>query len=87
MTLEQVREAEFLICKDINFISAEQIKNSHWLVAEKLVADIDPNDTHYIAYSKHFRCKIWSGDKELIRGLAKKGFTNFISTEELYKLR
>ncbi|MBL0049243.1 MAG: hypothetical protein IPP32_14250 [Bacteroidetes bacterium] len=72
MTLEQVREAEFLICKDINFISAEQIKNSHWLVAEKLVADIDPNDTHYIAYSKHFRCKIWSGDKELIRGLAKK---------------
>ena len=87
MTLEQVREAEFLICKDLNFISAEQIKNSHWLVAEKLVADIDPNDTHYIAYSKHFRCKIWSGDKELIRGLAKKGFTNFISTEELYKLR
>ena len=87
MTLEQVREAEFLICKDINFISAEQIKNSHWLLAEKLVADIDPNDTHYIAYSKHFRCKIWSGDKELIRGLAKKGFTNFISTEELYKQR
>ena len=87
MTLEQVREAEFLICKDIKFISAEQIKNSHWILAEKLVADVDPKDTHYIAYSKHFRCKIWSGDKELIRGLSKKGFTNFISTEELFKLK
>ena len=51
------------------------------------MADIDPKDTHYVAYSKHFKCKIWSGDKELIRGLAKKGFVNFILTDELYKLR
>jgi predicted nucleic acid-binding protein len=85
MTLEQVREAEFQIYKDITFISEEQIKQSAWLSAEKLVADIDPKDTHYVAYSKHFRCKIWSGDKELITGLAKKGFKNFISTDELYK--
>jgi predicted nucleic acid-binding protein len=87
MTLEQVREAEFQIYKDITFISEEQIKQSTWLSAEKLVADIDPKDTHYVAYSKHFRCKIWSGDKELITGLAKKGFKNFISTDELYKWR
>ena len=87
MTAEQVREAEFQVCKDITFISEEQIKKSHWISADKLVADIDPKDTHYIAYSKHFRCKIWSGDKELIRGLAKKGFTNFFTTEELFKLR
>jgi len=52
-----------------------------------LVANVDPNDTHYIAYSKEFRCKIWSGDKKLIKGLAAKGFTNFITTDELYKLR
>lgn len=87
MTLEQVQDAEFQICKDITFISEEQIKLSTWLRAEKLVADIDPKDIHYVAYSKHFRCKIWSGDKELINGLAKKGFTNFISTDELYKWR
>jgi predicted nucleic acid-binding protein len=63
MTVEQVREAEFQICKDINFISEEQIKHSTWLIAEKLVADIDPKDAPYIAFAKHFRCKIWSGDK------------------------
>lgn len=87
LTMDQIREAEFQICKDIKFISEEQIKESTWIAAEKLVADIDPNDTHYVAYSKHFRCKIWSGDKQLIKGLAKKGFTNFVSYEELFSLR
>lgn len=52
MSLEQVREAEFQICKDVHFISEEQIKLSTWKTAEKLVADIDPKDTHYVAYSK-----------------------------------
>ena len=86
LTLEQVQEAEFQICKDITFISAEQIKASTWKESEKLVADIDPNDIQYIAFSKHFRCKIWSGDKSLVKGLARKDFFNFISTEELYEL-
>jgi predicted nucleic acid-binding protein len=48
MTIEQIREAEFQICKDVTFISEEQIKKATWLAAEKLVADIDPKDTHYI---------------------------------------
>ena len=54
--------------------------------SEKLVAEIDPNDIHCIAYSKHFNCKIWSGDKALINGLAKKNFKKFITTNELFKL-
>ena len=87
LTMEEVQEAEFQIYKDIVFISEEQIRVSQWTAAETLVADVDPKDTHYVAYSKHFRCKIWSGDKALIKGLEKKGFTNFITTEELYKLR
>ncbi len=87
LTRIQVIEAENLICKEITFISEEQIDLKHWLSAEKLVEDIDPNDTHYIAYSKQFRCKIWSGDKQLTKGLLKKGFKNIISTNELFELR
>lgn len=84
LSLEEVRESEFQVCQDIVFISEEQIKHTTWLTAENLVADIDPKDTHYVAYSKHFRCKIWSGDKELMTGLTKKGFDNFITTDELF---
>ena len=87
LSFDEIQEVEFQIYKDVVFISEEQIKISHWIAAEKLVADVGPKDTHYISYSKHFRCKVWSGDKALIKGLKKKGFVNFISTEELYQLR
>ena len=87
LTLEQIQEAEFQIYKDITFISEEQIKISAWLAAEKLVVDVDMKDIHYVAYAKHFKCKIWSGDKMLIKGLAKKNFSNFITTDELFKFR
>jgi predicted nucleic acid-binding protein len=87
LTLTQIQEAEFHIYKNISFISEEQIKVSHWIAAETLVSDVDPKDSHYIAYSKQFRCKIWSGDKALMKGLAKKGFFNFVTTDELFQLR
>ncbi len=87
LTLEQVQEAEFEIYKDVTFISEEQIKAPIWIEAEKLVFDIDPKDITYVAFAKHFKCKIWSGDKALIKGLEKKGFNRFITTDELFKLR
>jgi predicted nucleic acid-binding protein len=87
LSFEEVRESESQVCKDISFISEEQIQTSSWAFAEKLVADIDPKDTPYVAYSKQFRCKIWSGDKKLVEGLRKKGFNKFISIEDLYLLR
>lgn len=39
LTSEQVRESEFQVCKDITFISEEQIRLSTWIESEKLVAD------------------------------------------------
>jgi predicted nucleic acid-binding protein len=87
MTIEEVQESEFQICKKINFISEEQIAQSAWEFAEKLVSDVDPKDTPYIAFSKHFDCSIWSGDKKLVLGLAKKGFLKFISIDDLLNWR
>ena len=73
MSLEQVVEAEFQICKDIKFISEEQISLANWNSAYELVKDIDPKDVQYIAFSKQFNRKVWSGDKALTTGLEKKG--------------
>jgi predicted nucleic acid-binding protein len=85
--LAEIEEAEFQIYKHINFISEEQIKINCWLLASKLTADVDPKDTPYVAYAKHFKCKIWSGDKALIKGLKAKGYLNFISIDELIEIR
>jgi predicted nucleic acid-binding protein len=87
LTIGQIREAEYQVCRDIIFISEEQISNSAWVIAEKVVSDIDPNDTPYMAYAKHFRCKIWSGDKKLIKGLTKKGIQIILTTDELFRWR
>ncbi len=87
LKLDQIQESEFQLYNNITFISEEQIKKSHWISSHKLVSDIDPNDIPYIAYSKQFRCKLWSGDKVLIKGLLKKEFKNIITTDELFKLR
>ena len=87
LALPEILEAEFQIYKEIDFISEDQVKDLHWMDAELLVADVDPKDIHYIAYSKQFECKLWSGDKILMKGLKKKGFNNFITTDELFQLR
>lgn len=86
LTIDDIQESEFQIYKSIRFISEEQITLSTWISSKNLVSDIDPNDIPYIAYSKHFKCKIWSGDKVLINGLKKKKFTKFITTEDLFKI-
>ena len=87
MTLGEVQESESQVCKSIKFISPEQILSTHWTSAENLVKDIDPKDIQYVAYSKHFHCRLWSGDKVLAKGLAVKDFKNIITTDELFKLR
>jgi len=87
LRLEEIKEAEFLVCKDIKYISEEQISAANWQAAFELVHDIDMKDIHYVAFAKQFNRKIWSGDKRLIRGLARKGFESALSTDELYQIR
>ena len=56
--MSQIQEAEFQIYKDITFISEDQIPTSAWIAAEKPVADVDPNDIAYVAFSIHFNTEI-----------------------------
>jgi predicted nucleic acid-binding protein len=85
--IEQITDAEYLVCKDITFISEEQIHHIFWEEAYELVYDIDVKDLQYVAYAKQFKCRIWSGDKKLVKGLNDKGYFNIISTEELFELK
>lgn len=84
LSANDIKESEFQIYRNIDFISEYSIKQSFWESAKKLVSDIDPKDIPYVAFAKQFRCKIWSGDKALMKGLAKKGSRIFITTEDLF---
>lgn len=87
LNLQQLMEAEYQICKDITFISEQQINYKFWQQANQLVYDVDIKDIQYVAYAKQFRCKIWSGDKKLFKGLKAKGFTNLVTTDDLFEIR
>ena len=81
----ELHKTSTLITSKIKFISAELIPRILFINAEKLTTDIDIDDTEFVALTEHIRGKLWTGDKELIKGLKKKKWDKIISTEELYK--
>lgn len=87
MNINEIENVQHRILNPITFHSGYQIPEQIWIKAEKLVFDVDPKDTPYLAFSPFFDCKIWSGDKVLRNGLLLKGIENIITTEELFQLR
>ena len=85
--LDTIAKTEYFITRAIKFISEEQIDESIWRSAYTLVKEVDLDDIAFVALSKYLRCKLWTGDGVLIRGLTRNGFTNTISTDELLNYR
>lgn len=75
-----------LITNKINFINIKLIPKHIYNNAEILTKDIDIDDTEFVALTDHIKGKLWSGDKELRKGLSIKKWNKFITTEELYKV-
>jgi predicted nucleic acid-binding protein len=73
-----------LITKKIRFINVKLIAKESYKYAEHLTHDVDIDDTEFIALSEHIKGKFWSGDKELQKGLLKKGWNKFITTQDLF---
>ncbi len=74
-----------LITSKIRFINLRLIPKESYQLAESLTNDIDIDDTEFVALTNHIKGKLWSGDKELQKGLAQKGWSQFITTEELFQ--
>lgn len=72
-----------LITSKIKFIDLNLIPASVLFEAQNLLADLDVDDTEFVALTNHIRGKLWSGDKALQNGLYQKGWTKFISTQDL----
>ncbi|HCC29405.1 MAG TPA: hypothetical protein DEQ03_05015 [Marinilabiliales bacterium] len=75
-----------LIKSKIRFVNQLLINADIYQKADELTKDIDPDDLLFVGLSIQFRCKLWSGDKQLINGISNKGFNQVITTEELFQL-
>lgn len=81
----ELHKVSSLIVSKIKFISVELIPRNLFISAEILTQDIDIDDTEFVALTEHIRGRLWTGDKELIKGLKRKKWDKLISTDELYK--
>ena len=84
---EQLNQSEYQITKCLEFTNEALIPFEFWVKGANLVWDVDMNDIAFVTLAEFLGIKLWTGDRELMKGLAKKGYTNFITTDELYKLR
>jgi len=84
---EQLNQSEYQITNCLEFTNEALIPFEFWIKGANLVRDIDMDDIAFVTLAEFLGIKLWTGDRELMKGLAKKGYTNFITTDELYKLR
>jgi predicted nucleic acid-binding protein len=80
---DEVHEVIEILFTKIHFIADELIPKETLAQADLLTKNVDFDDVMFIALSLHLNCKLWTGDKVLISSLTKKGYNNFISTQEL----
>ena len=81
----ELDKAIFLLTRKIRFIDVKLIPKSIIQIAEDLTFDVDSDDMEFIALTEHLKCHFWSGDNELKRGLLKKKWNKFITTNTLYE--
>lgn len=83
-TFEDIRDEMF---RCINFISEEQIPYEFWQIAIPLVRDVDMDDIAFVALAEYLDAKLWTGDKKLLAGLEKQGFTRIVTIDELSNMK
>jgi predicted nucleic acid-binding protein len=71
----------------LTFINEELIPENDWRKAETLVADIDLDDTDFVALTRYLKGSLWTGDKPLYEGLKAKRFRTVYNTQDMIKLR
>ena len=68
----EVQQVLNRIYEYITFIDDEIIPFEEFVMAMRLVRDIDPNDVTFVALTNYMNAILWTGDNQLYLGLKKK---------------
>jgi len=83
----EIYELIDLLYDKINFISEELIPKETLSLADELTNGVDFDDVMFVALALHLKCKLWTGDKLLMKFLQQKGFKRFVTTKELKEIQ
>ena len=83
LSKDELAELESLVIHNITFIDERLLPQALLKQTEILLKSIDPNDTPFVALTKHLEGKLWTGDMQLYNGLKTKRFKDILTTAEL----
>jgi predicted nucleic acid-binding protein len=83
---DQLIETFQLITSRLVFVDDILLTDNDLNKAIDLVSGIDQNDALFVALTNHLAANLWTGDKRLITGLKKKGYTRVLTTDDLYEI-
>jgi len=85
-TEDQFIDTFHLITSRLVFLDDILLTDSDLNKAIDLVSGIDQDDALFVALTNHLIANLWTGDKRLINGLKKKGYSRTLTTDELYEI-
>ncbi len=71
------------ILENVKVLEVSKISKKIIEKSMEIVKEVDSDDLFFVALHFETGHKIWTGDKELMNGLAQKGYHIFVTTEEL----
>ena len=74
-----------LILRNITILDHSIPGKKNYQKAFELCENIDLDDIPFVAFSLYLKCKLWTGDKKLIKGLKDNGFDKIVTTNVLFK--
>ena len=81
-----------LILKNITILDHSIPEKKNYQKAFELSKNVDLDDIPFarhaisvVAFSLYLKCKLWTGDKKLIKGLKDNGFDKIVTTNDLFK--
>lgn len=77
---------KIVVDTNIVFVDDILLNDNDLKDAAELVSDVDPDDTLFVALTNHLMANLWTGDKHLMIGLKKKGFSRILTTDEIYEI-
>lgn len=83
---DQFNEIFEIITNRIVFLDDILLNDNGLKEAVDLVCDVDNDDALFVALTNHLAADLWTGDKRLIVGLKKKGFSRILTTDEIYEI-
>jgi predicted nucleic acid-binding protein len=86
LTENEFNEVYHLVAGKISFVDEILLTDAEIFKANELVAGIDENDAMFVTLNDHLSAHLWTGDKRLLNGLRKNGYSRLFATNDLYQL-